>query len=185
MMGAKTASLVLWSVSLLVSVPASLGQTSAQSEGPSPKACESEAHRAFDFWVGKWDVYKTGEGKIVAHSLIESLYDGCAIRENWMPLKGQAGGSISNYDEREQGWHQTWVDASGTRVEFTGGYADGKMILTGLWRDVAGPGQDGLIRMTYSRLPEGAVRQLGELSQDAGGNWKPAFDFTYRPANME
>lgn len=161
---------------------ACLPSSPAWSQSIAGAPCASASHRAFDFWVGAWDVYKTGEDKVVAHSLIERLYEGCAIRENWMPLNGQAGGSLSNFDGPERGWHQTWVDASGTRVEFTGGMAGGAMLLTGLWRNVAGPGEDGLIRMTYTQQPAGAVRQFGEMSQDDGATWKPAFDFTYRPA---
>ena len=62
---------------------------------PKPNPCAGAAHHAFDFWVGKWDVTPYGGGPLVAHSLIESLYGGCAIRENWMPLKGTGGGSLT------------------------------------------------------------------------------------------
>ncbi len=161
---------------------ACLPSSPTRSQPVAAAPCASAPHRAFDFWVGAWDVYKTGEDKVVAHSLIERLYEGCAIRENWMPLKGQAGGSLSNFDGPERGWRQTWVDASGTRVEFTGGMEGEAMVLTGLWRNVAGPGEDGLIRMTYTQQPAGAVRQFGEMSRDDGATWTPAFDFTYRPA---
>ena len=180
----KTTGFLVLLCGALAPLQPALAETQTPASLP-PKPCAAAPYRQFDFWVGKWDVYKTGEDKIVAHSLIESLYDGCAIRENWMPLKGQEGGSLSNYDGPEEGWHQTWVDASGTRVEFTGRYNDEKMMLTGLWRDVAGPGKDGLIRMTYSHLEQGAVRQFGELSQDEGKSWEPAFDFTYRPVSAE
>ena len=55
-------------------------------------ACASADHRAFDFWVGRWDVYPTAQPeKLVAHSLIERLYGGCAVRENWSPLSGNDG----------------------------------------------------------------------------------------------
>jgi hypothetical protein len=66
-------------------------------------------------------------------------------------------------------------------VEFTGGLAGGKMVLTGLWRDYAGPGKDALVRMTYSQLASGEIRQLGEKSGDGGTSWQPGFDFTYQP----
>jgi hypothetical protein len=161
--------------------PAS-GQSPAPSPAPPPPACTSANHRALDFWVGHWDVSPTGSDKIVAHSLIERLYDGCAIRENWMPLKGNGGGSLSSYDPQIKGWQQLWVDSSGATVRFKGG-AEGKaMVLTGQWTDVLGPGKSALIRMTYTPQAGGTVRQRGESSIDGGKSWKPNFDFTYRPA---
>lgn len=152
-----------------------LGPTSPQL------ACAAPEHRQFDFWVGRWDVYQTGKAPLVAHSLIEKLYNGCAIRENWMPLKGTPGGSLNHYDRDQGRWHQIWMDASNSRVEFWGGLADGKMFLQGYWKGVNGPGNNGLVRMSFSKVDNGAVRQLGEISTDHGLSWKPFFDFTYKP----
>jgi len=155
----------------------------AQTPAPvPPPPCASPDHRAFDFWVGKWDVYPKGSDKLVAHSLIERLYGGCAIRENWMPLKGTGGGSLSSWVPDEKAWRQTWVDSSGTRVDFKGRIEGQAMVLTGFWKNVLGPGKSALVRMTYSREPGGAVRQKGDTSVDGGKNWQPSFDFLYRPA---
>lgn len=149
------------------------------SPPPPPPACTASEHRQFDFWVGEWTVTPTGKTNVVASSLIEKLYGGCAIRENWMPLKGSAGGSLNNYYDGR--WRQTWVDASNSRVDFTGGLVDGKMVLTGDWKGVLGPGKDALIRMTYSKNADGTVRQHGEQSTDGGKSWSTNFDFTYHP----
>ena len=66
---------------------------SAAAQPPQPASpCASADHEALDFWVGRWDVYKTGTDTKVADSLIERLYGGCAIRENWMPSSGTPGG---------------------------------------------------------------------------------------------
>ena len=161
--------------------PAQTQQAAAPPATPAP-ACTSAEHRQFDFWVGRWDVYPTGKEKLVAHSLIESLYSGCVIRENWMPLSGTEGGSLNTYDPADRRWHQVWMDAANGRVSFDGRLQDEKMILTGNWRGAITPGQDGLVRMTYSKLDGGAVRQFGEISTDKGKSWKPFFDFTYRPS---
>ena len=149
------------------------------SPPPPPPACTASEHRQFDFWVGEWTVTPTGKTNVVASSLIEKLYGGCAIRENWMPLKGSAGGSLNNYYDGR--WRQTWVDASNSRVDFTGGLVDGNMVLTGDWKGVLGPGKDALIRMTYSKNADGTVRQHGEQSTDGGKSWSTNFDFTYHP----
>lgn len=151
----------------------------AQAASPPPAACTAPEHRQFDFWVGEWSVTKTGQDKVVGSSLIEKLYAGCAIRENWTPLSGSTGGSLNNYYQGK--WRQTWIDSSNSRVEFTGGLVDGKMVLTGFWKGVNGPGQDALIRMTYTKNPGGSVRQHGEQSTDDGKSWSANFDFTYHP----
>ena len=147
----------------------------------APPKCEGEPYAALDFWVGDWDVYPNGKDTLVAHSRIEKLYAGCAIRENWMPLKGAAGGSLSGYDPVKQRWHQTWIGSAPGVVRFEGGPADGKMVLTGWWPASGPNGEDGLTRMTYSRVEGGAVRQFGEFSADHGLTWQPSFDFIYRP----
>jgi len=146
---------------------------------PPPPACTAAEHRQFDFWVGEWTVTPTGKPNTVANSVIENLYGGCVIRENWMPLKGTPGGSLNNYADGR--WHQTWVDSSNARVEFAGGLAGGEMVLLGYWKDVNGPGQSALIRMTYSKNSDGSVRQHGEQSTDHGLTWSTNFDFTYHP----
>src|ERR1700742_1364321 len=75
--------------------------------------CASAEYRQFDFWVGTWDVYPTGGSELVAHSLIESVYNGCGVRENWMPLKAEnSGGSLNIYVAAEKLWRQTWIDSS-------------------------------------------------------------------------
>jgi hypothetical protein len=141
--------------------------------------CDSAESRQFDFWVGHWQVSPTGQpDRHVADSLIEKLYGGCAIRENWMPLKGDDGGSLSSYVPAEKGWRQTWIDATGARVDFTGGWNGKAMILTGLWPQPGHPRQ--LTRMTYTQGADGSVRQLGETSDDRGKTWQPGFDFLYR-----
>lgn len=155
---------------------------SAQSSASQAAPCSAPEYRTFDFWVGHWSVATARKpAVIVAHSVIERLYAGCAIRENWMPRRaGGAGGSLSSYVKSKKGWRQTWVDASGAYVDFVGGWNGQAMVLTGLWPS---PGHDHqLIRMTYTKNARGVVRQLGVSSDDNGKTWQPSFDFLYSPA---
>ncbi|MGZ3305519.1 MAG: hypothetical protein ACXU8U_06625, partial [Asticcacaulis sp.] len=127
-----------------------------------------------------WDVSpKAAPDKIVARSLIEKLYAGCAIRENWMPLKGPGGGSYSAYVPGRDGWRQTWISPGGF-VDFTGGWNGHAMVITGNWPAPGHP--DQLTRMTYTPLDGGSVEQAGETSNDNGRTWQPGFDFIYRRA---
>ena len=171
---------ILYPIALLQAV--ALAADTVSTAPPPPTApCTSEVHAGFDLWVGEWDVYPTGAVNQVANSRIEKLSGGCTIREQWMPFQGAGGISLSAVNHNSGRWEQTWVGGDGKRVDFEGGVVDGTMVLTGYWDDVGGPGQDALVRMTYSRIEEASVRQFGEASTDHGVSWQPFFDFTYRP----
>ena len=166
---------------LLVSTPAMAQMSPPVPPANPPANCTAPEHRQFDFWIGEWRVFVTQQpDRQVGVSLIEGVYNGCGIRENWQPFSLQTGGSLSNFDPASGRWHQLWIGSDPGHVEFDGGFADGKMVLTGFWPNVNGPGQDGLIRMTYSVNDDGSVRQLGEISTDHGLTWGPSFDFLYR-----
>jgi hypothetical protein len=154
----------------------------AAAQIPPPLRCASADHRAFDFWVGRWDVYRTDTNALVAHSLIERMYDGCAIRENWMPIARTGGGSLSAWDPAARRWRQTWVDSANGYATFEGGIAGGAMVLSGHWLGYNGPGTDVLARMTYRSGGGGTVVQRVETSSDAGRTWRLSSEFLYRPA---
>jgi hypothetical protein len=159
-----------------------LATQTAPASPAVPPPCATPDHHAFDFWAGEWDVHPYAGGPLVAHSRIELLYGGCAVRENWMPLKGSGGGSLSGYDASDRKWHQTWMDSSGSRVVFEGAIEGKAMVLTGFWRGSGPKGEDGLTRMTYTREPGGKVRQKGDFSADGGKTWVTTFDFLYSPS---
>jgi hypothetical protein len=156
-----------------------LAATAVQPASPAPPpACESPEHGQFDFWVGRWDVYRPDTGKLVAHSLIEKLYAGCAIRENWMPLQGTGGGSLNSYRPDEKKWRQTWTDSANGWNEYSGGLEKGVMTLTGTAHAPSGP--PAPIRMTYEAKPDGSVVQTGYRSVDDGRSWQLQYQFVYR-----
>ena len=158
---------------------------SAPAPSAPPPACAEEVHGGFDMWVGEWDVFPNGSDTQVANSRIERISGGCSIRESWMPFRGAGGTSVSMVNHTTGRWEQVWIGSDGKRVDFTGGVVAGddgsKMVLTGYWDDVGGPGQDALVRMTYSAQEDGSVRQFGEASTDHGLSWQVSFDFIYRP----
>ena len=159
--------------------------SAAQPQPAPPPPCAAGEFRALDFWVGEWDVYRNGSETLVARSRIEKLYADCAVRENWMPLRGAGGGSLSGYDPETKRWHQTWFGSAPGPAFFEGGPVEGRMVLTGWWRGSGPNGEDGLTRMTYSPEPSGAMRQHGEFSGDHGVSWVTTFDFIYRPRKGE
>lgn len=165
---------VTFALALSLPVPAA-AQTPA-----SPPACAAPEHRQFDFWAGRWDVYRTGTDQLVAHSLIERLFNDCVIRETWMPLQGGGGSSLNSWRPAERRWRQLWADGANGWVAFEGGLEGEAMVLTGAWQNP--DGSPNLTRMTYTHAADGSVRQAGAVSTDGGQSWMPSFDLTYRPA---
>jgi hypothetical protein len=161
----------------------------AQEASPLPPApsaaaaapCSRPEYRQFDFWIGDWDVTAPG-GKVVGHSHIESILDGCVIAEHW-DSEGNTQGdgkSYNIYNADLKRWEQYWVDASGSRLSLAGGLVDGNMVLEGR-QDL--PGKDGVHRrerITWTANADGSVRQLWESSKDDGKTWSVAFDGLYR-----
>ncbi|MDG5747424.1 hypothetical protein P8Q88_04460 [Qipengyuania sp. XHP0207] len=166
---------------MLTSAAAALliAQVNIPATPPPQPSCETEAHSAFDFWVGEWEVYPKGREEKVADSRIERVSAGCAILENWMPLQGPEGKSLTALDPQTGRWHQLWIGGQPGRVFFDGGPVDGAMVLTGYWgKDQEGTPQ--LVRMTYSVQEDGSVRQYGQASSDHGQTWRDSFDLIYR-----
>ena len=151
-----------------------------QAAAPAPAACATLEHRQFDFWVGDWDVYRTDTDQLIARSLIEKLYAGCAVRENWMPVGGTGGGSLNSWRPAEMKWRQTWTDSGNNWNEYAGGIEGGLMVLTGTSAKAGGTRVPA--RMTYEAKADGSVVQTGYQSSDGGKSWSLTYQYAYRPA---
>lgn len=167
-------------VALSILAAAAQGGGQAAAQPPPPAGCDSAEHKQFDFWVGKWDVYRSDTDQLVASSLVEKLYGGCAVRENWMPIGGTGGGSLNSWRPAEGKWRQTWTDTGNNWNEYAGGMDGGLMVLTGSSVNPAGAAKP--VRMTYEAKPDGSVVQTGYQSADEGKSWTLNYQFVYRPA---
>ena len=131
-------------------------------------------YREFDFWIGEWAPQNT-QGVTVGSSSIQLILGSCIIFENWnTPVS--SGKSFNLFDARDGKWHQTWVDAKGNMTHYVGGLQDGKMVLVA---ETLRNGQKSLAKMTFTKMPDGSVRQHGEGSTDDGKTWTTTFDFKY------
>ncbi len=131
-------------------------------------------YREFDFWIGEW-APQNAQGLTVGKSSVQLILSSCIIFENWeTPVS--AGKSFNLYDVRDGKWHQTWVDNRGLITHYKGGLVDGKMVL--IAESVAN-GTKTLSKMTFTKLPDGNVRQHGESSTNDGKTWTTTFDFKY------
>jgi hypothetical protein len=137
--------------------------------------CAAAAHRAFDFWLGEWQVH-TPDGKLAGHNSIRREYDGCVLHERYTAASAYRGESLNIYDAGRKLWHQSWVDNSGTLLLLDGGLRDGRMVLEG--PGTSSEGRPIRHRITWTPNADGTVRQLWEMT-DAAGHWSVAFDGLY------
>ena len=145
--------------------------------GQPQSACVSDAHRAFDFWIGEWDVTGPG-GTPAGTSRVERILDGCVIMEHWSTIGAPySGKSFNTYNAAEGQWTQHWVDTTGASILLTGKFEGSNLVYR---RDlVRRDGKPAKARMTFFNLGDGRVRQLVEQSIDGGATWTTQVDYTY------
>jgi ketosteroid isomerase-like protein len=151
--------------------------TSACAQSP----CSAPAYRAFDFWLGVWDVFDAADNSLAARVRVTSVQNGCALREEYRGTDGSSGESLSSWDESHHVWRQNWVGGGGSQVSIEGTLHDGAIILTGPEQGTHTP---DLVRGKWSPEQTG-VREIGERSTDDGHTWQPWFDLHFRPATAD
>ncbi len=147
------------------------------------KPCDRPEFRQFDFWLGEWEAF--GKNGKAGDSKISIIIDSCVILEEWTSATVQnglryAGKSFNTYNRATKQWQQTWVDNTGNTTEFLRGEATpGKIVF---YADhVTGPkGEQFIRRLTFTKLDDNKVRQLGERSTDKGATWVQEYDLEYR-----
>lgn len=148
------------------------------------ETCVSARYKAFDFWIGEWNVY-TADGKLAGTNSIRKMTGGCVVHESYTTGRGYNGQSVNIYDATRQVWHQTWVDSTGALLILEGGLVDGNMVLEG---QSTNPDQTSTPqRISWTLNPDGSVRQLWQ-SGGPNGVWSLVFDGLYRrksPQNSE
>ena len=139
--------------------------------------CEaSAAHRAFDFWLGNWEV-RDAQGKLQGYNVVTSAQDGCMLQEQWQSVRGGTGQSINYYHPGHGHWRQLWTDAGGSIIDIRGGLEGGAMVLRGTIYYL-GSRTERPFRGKWTPLSDGRVRQVFE-EQDKSGTWQPWFEGLY------
>ncbi|MCF6194219.1 MAG: hypothetical protein L3J46_07795 [Kangiellaceae bacterium] len=162
----KTNLIILGIISLVL---LSIHLTATATQAKKPSACSSDQHRAFDFWVGEWEVSARGKKQSHAKSYITKSNNGCSIHERYETTNGYTGNSINFYDTANKKWHQTWIDIQGSPLYLEGGFSNGAMILS-----------DKTNRITWTINDGKEVNQVWETTKDNGKNWTVIFDGIYR-----
>ncbi|HMX36255.1 MAG TPA: hypothetical protein PLK54_00595 [Ferruginibacter sp.] len=146
--------------------------------------CSKPEYRQFDFWIGEWEVFSP-KGNKAGDSKISLILDSCVILEEWTSAGMQqgliySGKSFNSYNSATRQWQQTWTDNTGNTTEYLRGEAgNGKIVY---YADkVTGPqGKLFMRRLSFTKLSENKVRQLGERSDDEGKTWTVEYDLEYR-----
>ena len=155
-------------------------QTATPSGAPtrprSPCPADANRHR-FDFWIGEWNV-ETKDGKPAGRSSIQAISGGCGLLENWTDLNGGTGKSINAYNPAIGTWQQFWVGEFGAVTEYRESEWRGDTLSFRATSRVNG--KSIALRLSFTPLPDGSVRQFGEQSPDSGRTWTPTYEFFYR-----
>lgn len=157
--------------------------------------CDDPEARAFDFWIGEWDVlnrnrrpegtrfHPTGRATDRVHAVV----GGCAIVEHW---RGDAigkyilGFSIRAYDRRTGEWVVVLLWPTNGRPSFgelRGGFRHGRGTFS--FRRVTTDGDTVTNRFVFSDIRPDALRWENGTSRDGGRSWVGHWimEFSRRP----
>lgn len=165
-------------LALVTILSAGVGAQDAPPPAPAGQRapCATDKHRAFDFWLGTWDVI--GPRGVAGRNVITAANNGCTVHESYSTPRGYTGQSINAYDATRDRWHQTWSDNSGLLLRLEGNSPrPGVMVLEGARLD--GQGREIRDRITWTANADGSVRQHWENSTDGGVSWTTSFDGRY------
>lgn len=157
-----------------VLIGACLATLALASIAQPPSPCDAPEHRAFDFWLGRWDV-SLPDGRAAGTNRIELAAGRCALLEQWQGAGGYVGTSLNWYDRADRRWHQMWIDGRGDTLVLVGGREGERMVLASLPM----PGDATRQRIAWTPQAHGSVRQHWETSDDAGATWRTVFDGRY------
>jgi hypothetical protein len=144
-----------------------------------PPPCSSAEARQFDFWLGDWDLSwtdKDGSAKNGTNK-VAKLFGDCNIKEEFSDAKGEfKGTSVSTYIPSEKKWKQTWVDNTGSYLDFIGEFKDSKMILS---RKAQREGKEFMQRMVFYDIKKNSLTWNWERSDDGGKTWAVVWKISY------
>jgi hypothetical protein len=147
----------------------------ACAEANAPAPCSAPEAKQFDFWLGdwkvRWDATPGGEPAGTGRNRVSKILGGCVVEENFSTDEAQAliGRSLSIWNPQRKRWLQTWVDNQGSYLDFTGEFADGRMILAREGIDRSG--QKIRQRMVFENIAGERFDWRWESSGD-GVEWK-------------
>jgi hypothetical protein len=151
-------------------------------QAPMKECVDAPVYGLLDFWVGEWEVYSGDQ--MAGENRIDKVLNGCAVLEHWTAAGGGQGMSLF-YVDTDGVWQQVWVTEWSANP---GGMKEKTLVEEMPDKGVRFQGEIKhpkigvyLDRTTLTPLENGDVRQLIEISRDAGESWQTTFDAIYMP----
>jgi hypothetical protein len=132
----------------------------------------------FDFWLGSWrGTWMQDSGTGEATNVITKEFGGHVIVENFTaePPNDLRGLSVSVFDGRDGCWKQTWVDDTGSYLDFRGGLAGDEMHLS---RELIQAGEEWLQRMIFCNIEHARFDWLWQRTR-GNGSWETLWEISY------
>ena len=164
---------------LLSAIVSSMAQSTAECGGPQA--------RAFDFWIGEWDIRQRilqEDGTYVelpAKTSVSVALDGCALIEHWegeveffwegmQEPESLKGLSVRAYDPRETKWLIHWMDTRSRRfdVPYVGEFVDGR---GEFYRESETADGTRVDRITFSDISPDSLSWSLYVSTDGRQSW--------------
>lgn len=160
---------------------AALAAAAAPAQAPPTYSCDGPESRALDFWLGEWELTYAGQDGKPAKSRnrITKVLNGCAILEEFTGAPGTRldGRSYSVYDRNARQWKQTWVDNTGSYLDFTGTTDAGDAVFI---RDAERQGKRFRQRMIFQDVKADSLTWRWQRSDDGGATWATQWEIGYR-----
>lgn len=147
----------------------------------APAHAQQTAPQSLDFLAGNWTLHDAS-GAEIGRSRMEVQSPGAMLFEQRAVGEGAAQPIWFENSEKDSGWVQLFIGASGQVREFVTQSAPGA------WPIVMGGDvtlRDGTpvkFRLTMARASDDETRRVLEMSRDQGATWTGVFDYTYRRA---
>ncbi|HKD98574.1 MAG TPA: hypothetical protein VKB69_13425 [Micromonosporaceae bacterium] len=133
---------------------------------------------ALDFWIGEWTVsWPGGHGT----NTVRRILDGRVVEEVFESHDDDGeflhGRSLSVRDSADGRWRQTWVDSTGSYLDFEAVEVDGRICFR---RETEIGGLPVAQRMVWLDVTTDGFRWEWQHSRDGGATWQVTWPLDYR-----
>lgn len=146
--------------------------------------CSGAKYRQLDFWLGEWEVFNKN-GQKAGDSKVSAILDSCVLLEEWTSAGMNqgiqyTGKSFNTFNRSTNQWQQTWVDNTGSSIEYLEGKFDNKKIIFQTKPYKYSKDTMAVLKLTFHDLGKDQVKQHGEISKDNGATWVTQYELEYR-----